>query len=269
MLTQEAARLLSLRGIDLEAAVRYRISSVVTDKDGDWIEIPYLYGTEVTNLKRRTLSGNLRVSYDARPRARFWNGDVLHDRTVDHEPIIICQDELDAIALLQCGFARVVSIPDLPDSQPKADRFDFLKDSLKMLGSDELILAVHADEHGQRLMNDLAIRVGKARCKWLTYPMSNSGETRLQDIGAVLMEHGKAGVSDCLKAARWVISDGVYMMSELPPLPEPPVYRLGFNGLDQHYGVRRGDFCVVTGIPSHGKSSLLNDIACRMVAKHK
>jgi twinkle protein len=58
-------------------------------------------------------------------------------------------------------------------------------------------------------------------------------------------------------------------MSELPPLPETPPHDSGFPGLAPHFRLRPGDLTVVTGIPGHGKTTVVNDIACRMVERHK
>jgi twinkle protein len=38
--------------------------------------------------------------------------------------------------------------------------------------------------------------------------------------------------------------------------------------LDPHYKIRLGDFGVVAGIPSMGKTSFLNDLGCRVAEKH-
>src|SRR3546814_15284083 len=47
--------------------------------------------------------------------------------------------------------------------------------------------------------------------------------------------------------------------SDLQPLPVAMPHEIGLPGLAQHYRMRLGDFCVVTGIPSHGKSTFLNE----------
>jgi twinkle protein len=57
-------------------------------------------------------------------------------------------------------------------------------------------------------------------------------------------------------------------MSELPDVPEPEALYSGIGGLAEHYRVRRGDFCVMTGIPGMGKSTFANDLACRMAWQH-
>jgi twinkle protein len=57
-------------------------------------------------------------------------------------------------------------------------------------------------------------------------------------------------------------------MSDLPPLPEAPVYEIPMAKFTARYKVRLGDLAVFTGIPSHGKSSFVNDVCCRLVEAH-
>jgi len=59
-----------------------------------------------------------------------------------------------------------------------------------------------------------------------------------------------------------VVSDGgaVYRLGDLPPADIEPAVEIGVVGLDKHYLARRGDLVVVTGIPGHGKTSLVNEI---------
>ena len=42
----------------------------------------------------------------------------------------------------------------------------------------------------------------------------------------------------------------------------------GWTGLDEHYTVKTGEMCVVTGVPSHGKSELLDALAVNLAEKH-
>ena len=68
--------------------------------------------------------------------------------------------------------------------------------------------------------------------------------------------------------AQWLKVDGVYRMSELPLLPPSLVYDIGFAAYGEHYRMRLGDFVVVTGIPSHGKTSFVQDLVCRVCLRH-
>jgi twinkle protein len=57
-------------------------------------------------------------------------------------------------------------------------------------------------------------------------------------------------------------------MEELPPLAVQPALSIGIPALDKHMKLRLGDFSVVTGIPSHGKSTFANTIAHNMAKIH-
>jgi twinkle protein len=61
---------------------------------------------------------------------------------------------------------------------------------------------------------------------------------------------------------------GLVRMSETPPIPEAVPYPIGIGGLRNHVLLRKGDFTVLTGIPGHGKTTLVTDIACRMATEH-
>jgi twinkle protein len=87
-------------------------------------------------------------------------------------------------------------------------------------------------------------------------------------LNEVWQVHGAEGVQRTLERAAWMRVEGIYRMSELPPVPTATPHRVGLPGLEPHYNIRLGDFCVITGIPSHGKSSFINEIACRMVTNH-
>jgi twinkle protein len=118
-------------------------------------------------------------------------------------------------------------------------------------------------------MHDLALRLGKFRCQWITYPKDPADpERRLKDLNEVLIAYGQPGVDKTIGRAQWMKVEGVFRMSELPPLPDAPVYDIGMPDLRNRYKMRLGDFSVWTGIPSHGKSSLVNDMVCRVVQAH-
>lgn len=191
--------------------------------------------------------------------------------------MIITEGEFDAIAAIQSGFQRTVSVPAGAPDQPvplehEGTKYDFLLQAKSLLGLDlapEIILAVHNDEKGAHLLHDLSIRLGRARCKYLTYPKDPTDPNkRLKDLNEVLMAYGERGVVETISRAQWIKVDGVYRMSDLPPLPPSTIYDIGFDKLRGHIKVRLGDFMVVTGIPSMGKTTWVNDLCCRLVQNH-
>ncbi len=262
-LTEKHAAMLDQRGLDPELASKLGIESI-EKPGGEWVGIPYWRGEQQVNTKFRTISGEKRFYQDAGAVKCFWNFDAITDPTLAEHPLIVTEGELDALAAMQAGFARVVSVPDgAPAEELGAEeggrKYSFVTEARGALsGVREIILAVDGDGPGVNLLNDLAIRLGRPRCKWVKYPKG------CKDLGDVIQGSGPEGVTAVISAAKWMAVDGIYRMSELPPVPRPQPHDVGIDGLDKHYRARPGDFVVLTGIPGHGKTTFANAIACQL-----
>ena len=265
---------LEARGLDVELAVKLGFES--ERRDGtEFLVIPCLRNGRVYRRKLRTLGAEKRFSQDGDGPIP-WNEDVLNDASLAPQPLIVTEGELDALAAIQCGYQRTISVPDGAPMESSPDPFDqkryaWVRELKPRLGREfvaEIILATDGDGPGHALMQDLAVMLGRFRCKFLTYPLAADGH-RLKDLNEVLLAYGQQGVVETINRAAFLQTDGVYRMSELPELPPSRSYTSGFALLDEHYRVRLGDFAVVTGIPSHGKSSFVNDFLCRIVEREK
>ncbi len=266
-LTEEHLKILEARGLERGLLIDLGISSLLKES-GNWVCIPYIANGLAVNHKYRTISGEKRFQQDGNARKCFWNIDCLIDPTLENEPLIITEGEFDAIAAMQAGYRRVVSVPDgAPANEigdkPDSKKYSYLDDAAEyLLSVKDIILCTDNDTPGQNLMNDLALRLGKARCKWVKYPKN------CKDLNDALKLYGVRGVTETISRSQWCQVEGVYRMGELPPVPERRAFLTGIPGLDLHYKIRAMDFCVITGIPSHGKSSFINDLACNMVESH-
>lgn len=264
---------LEVRGLDVELAVRLGLDSIRRDGT-DWLIFPCFRGGRIHRRKMRTLGAEKRFHQEGDGPIP-WNEDVLRDESMASLPLIITEGEVDALTAIQCGFVRAISVPDGAPMEASKEpfgerRYAWVKDVAPLMMRQhvpEIILAVDGDEPGHALMQDLSVMLGRSRCKFLTYPLAKDGR-RLKDLNDVLMEYGHRGVTETLNRARFIQSDGVYSMDELPELPPSVSYRAGYPLLDENYRLRLGDFCVVTGIPSHGKSVFVNDYLCRIANQH-
>jgi twinkle protein len=266
---------LDARHLDWEIASAHGLHSRVGKGGGEALVIPFLREGRVVNRKFRTLGGEKRFWQDKDGVQCFWNEDCLRDDSLTDHPLIITEGEMDALAALTAGFKRVVSVPcgapdkPVPEGSTKYSFLDDVKSLLSVERVSRIILAVDGDGPGQTLMHDLALRLGKFRCQWLTYPKDPADpDRRLKDLNEVLIAYGPPGVDKTISRAQWMKVEGVFRMSELPPVPDAPVYDIGMPDLRNRYKMRLGDFAVWTGIPSHGKSSLVNDMICRVVQAH-
>jgi twinkle protein len=269
-LSQRHEAALLARGLDAQVLAEQGLKSVERF-DGEFIAIPYIVNGRVHNHKYRTVLGAKRFEQEKGKRRVFYNHDCLSDAELSDKPLVITEGEFDALAAMSAGVRHVVSFPDgaaEPSDKPPTDRLGTLKFAwldtydrlLKPVKS--IILATDADEPGIALMNDLANKLGRARCKWAAYPDD------CKDLNDVLLKHGPEEVRRCLDEAKDVAVEGFYRLWELPPRPEPEAFHPQIPGLERHYMVRPGDFTVVSGIPGMGKSAFVTDLACRMAQKY-
>jgi twinkle protein len=267
-ISERAIEWLDARGLDAELAVKLGLESSPKGAGGpEEICFPYYVGTEAVNHKYRRLDEK-RFRQDRDAVKCFWNFNVILDQALANEPLLITEGEIDAMTAIQAGYIRSVSVPDgAPARSVEAEQsrkytyIEHAKAALKDVK--EFILVTDGDGPGQALMNDLSIRLGKARCKWVKYPKG------CKDLNETLVRYGERGVHEVIRRAEWCKVDGVYKMSELPPYPIRDRYTTGMEWLDRHYRIRMGDFCVITGVPGHGKSTFVNDLMCRTVKAHK
>jgi twinkle protein len=276
MISDQTSQWLEARAIDLELASKLGLASVRRD-GGECLVLPFKRNGETVRRKYRFIDrAEGRWNADKGGLRIVFNEDCLRDASLHPQPLIITEGELDCVAALQSGYARSISVPDgapPPGERSRDDleagaKYAWVQDIAPLLHKDqvsEIIIAADGDENGAALLQDLSMLMGRARCKFLTYPKSRKdrGRERCKDLNEVLEDWGQKGVVETISRAQWLRVDGVYRMSELPPLPpmviyEPPQHRL----LAENFKVRLGDFSVITGTPGFGKSTFINDVMC-------
>lgn len=257
---------LETRGLDPEVVTRLGVEG--SEKlGGNGVAIPYYDAGKPVGRKHRSFGEDKRFVQDTGSRQIFYNVDCLRDPALEHEALIITEGECDTWAALQSGFHRVVSVPGGAPQERIADddgkKYQFLAEHKQLLeGVREIILAVDGDGNGANLRDDLALRLGAARCKHVQYPKE------CKDLNDALLRYGVRGVQETLKRARPMPIAGYYEIDELPEPPPNPVYSTGMIGMDRHWKLRLGDLTVVTGKPGDGKSALVDEICGRMAELH-
>lgn len=265
---------LEARGLDVEVCSNLGLDSHCGG-GGEAICIPTFHHGEIVRRKYRPL--------ERKPDApKFWmdkggqnlpyNVDCLYRDDLIDKPLLITEGEFDAIAAIQSGYERTISVPNGSPGKPTADPesakadawINALSEQLSMKRVRDIIICSDGDEAGHALLQDLSVKLGKSRCRYLTYPKARNPETldrpTLKDLNEVLMVYGVKGVQATVQRAEFFHRDGVYRMGELPPVAEMPVYETGMEALNNHFKLRLGDLSVWTGVPSSGKSTFLNHI---------
>lgn len=215
---------------------------------------PYTNVDGTTAVKWRDGAKNFSQTGAARSlwRIEEWGGGDL----------IICEGELDSVSFAAAGIFAT-SVPNgAPASRVEdldSQKFSYLWDSKETLKrADRIILAVDADAPGSLLAEEIARRVGKARCWRAVYPAS------CKDANDVLVQFGADGLRNVLEdATPWPVS-GLRNVSEY----RAAAMDLYLSGMDRGVGVGIPSFdalyktnpqslTIITGIPGSGKSAFV------------
>ena len=257
MLNDQTIALLESRGISGETAARLGWNS--SSKPGFDLEIPYRRGDQVVNRKYRTLKGDKRFAQDKGGEQRLYNADVMTE--LGDFPLIITEGEMDCAIATQCGYMAV----SVPGGAPSSEIEDEHAKKYAWLAEvpDHCVVIICSDDDapGKALLHDLSLRLGRERCKWVKYPRE------CKDLNEAFVKYHQAGVDETIKRAKFVAVDGIYRMSEIPPLPNLEAVPCPISGMDECLKFRPGDFTVVTGVPSHGKSTFVNEVAAYLARR--
>jgi twinkle protein len=173
--------------------------------------------------------------------------------------LVLCETEQDAAAIRAAGRRSVRVVKSAEQLYiARQDGSSELDPTLGAFGS--FVLAYAADA-GQ-LRDDIAMRLGDIRCKWVDF-------TDDAPNPAALGEAGESLLSNALATARRMWTDEICTIDDVPEPGPQAVYETGIRGLDDH-GLRlvRPAFMPVIGPYGSGKSVLLRQLAVNLWKLH-
>lgn len=260
-LNARARSFLAARGLDPELCERLGLVSVQDRAGTEGIVFPYEREGLQVNRKFRALDQKT-FRQDKGGEQILWRYDCIADEALADEPLIITEGEFDAVATIQAGYWRTVSVPIgapalAADGEVRSGKYAAIEHAYTAMNNTKrIIIASDADGPGAAMLSDLTNLLGAARCQFVTYPRG------CKDLNDVLKAHGEDAVRECIDGARWVRVAGVYKIREMAPLPPLEVWRPDvLQPIDDLIPICPMQVSVWTGIPGHGKSSLLNAIS--------
>jgi twinkle protein len=243
------------RGIGQEVLIRNKIAC-----NGKEIMFPYFKEGKPVNVKYRTRDKKFRQETGGEK--IFYGLDDIKDE----KEVIIVEGEPDKLACEEASFKNVISVPDgAPDVNTKnyVSKFNYLENCEKELEHvEKFIIAVDDDPAGHLLAKELTRRLGPERCYTVVYPKD------CKDPNEVLSKLSIYDLVVMIEGAKPVPVSGVFDYSSIE-LANDRLYHMngreggestGWYSIDQFYTVRPGEVTVVTGIPSHGKSEVIDAI---------
>lgn len=289
LLSERMAQAFEDRGISAETAARLgvftgravrdddgKVLSVEPHGSGNIIVFPYLEHGVVVNEKYRTRkSDGARIIFQKEGGKRtFYNSDALDDPALERgdQALIITEGEIDCLTAIDCGFPLTVSVPDGSHLPPKDGRepekgdireFEFLWNNRERLKKiKRFIIAMDGDEAGRHMANELVRRLSTAKCMFITYPEG------CKDTNDVRQKYGPEAVAKMFNEAQPYPVRGVFRLDQYPEAGEITVLSTGWGTIDAHFRLFAPSLVVVTGIPSHGKSTWVNHLLVNAAERH-
>lgn len=230
---------------------------VYSDGNDTAIAFPYTRDGEIVHVKYRALEEK-----------RFWSSKnsepVFYnlDRASGASVVVICEGELDALALMTIGVDSVVSLPNgAPGPGQNADgKLACLESAESMLESaQQIIIAVDSDAPGMALSEELARRIGPAKCATVTWPSDS------KDANDVLVAHGPEALADCIANVRPVPINGIIYANDVREemwrnregRKRQGVEITVWPRFNELFRMGESQLTIVTGTPSAGKSAFV------------
>jgi twinkle protein len=252
-LSEKSRTWLHVRGITDEVLERNQITDgpewmPQTEQEENCIRFPYFKSGDAANVKFRDGNKNFKMVKDAE-RTLYGYDDIEGDT------LVWTEGEIDKLSVEVSGQVSCVSVPN-----GAADKLTFLQSCEERLKPIKThILALDNDGPGKKLEGELIRRLGPEKCKLVTWPEG------CKDANDVLVKSGKEALRECLDDAKPCPVQGIF---EVRDIAESILNlydngaeggaRVGWVSLENLYSVRPGEWTLITGIPSHGKSEVLD-----------
>lgn len=273
MLTEQAQEWLKRRGVDPDIALALGVVSQQSGGGRQELEFPRIRGTEVLGRHYRRIdldkSAENVFRQEAGSEKMCFNENALSDDRFLGQAPVLTEGEMDTLASVTAGYDRVASVPDgAPghevDIEADSSKWSYVPDLIDLLKNEtKIILAFDDDQPGKYLRTYIAARLGKARCYFVKYPPG------CKDLNDVLRRLGREAVIRCIQQAKPIRVPGVVKARDLPDVPPDVVFKTGISeDVDRCLSIVMGQLSVWTGIPGHGKSTLLDAVSIEMSRIH-
>lgn len=219
---------------------------------GRALAFPYRKDGEAYAAKFRTVAKEWRSSQGKQ--RGLYNADALASN--EDLPVVITEGEIDALSVMQAGFARAVSLPDgWTEQGNKTEALVQAEEALRR--SPYVIVAGDNDAAGESLPRAVANVLRGHDVRAVEWPEGS------KDANDVLCLLGEGALADFLNRARRIDPPGGFItaFSDLPPMSDRRVLRGGHELIDRRLAFELGAMSVATGTPGAGKSTFTTWVA--------
>lgn len=192
----------------------------------------------------------------------LWN----MNRVNTTKPLVITEGQLDAASVIEAGYLNCVSI--LKGCQGMGwieNCWDWLQQF------DSIIVFSDSDKPGVKMRNEVINRLGAMKCKYVELPreveFKDTGKmVPVKDANEILQAKGKDYLLELINTAKDLPITSVAKLSEIKELnpTEMDGFEVGVKQLDDELmKIFTGGVTLLTGLPSAGKTTFLNQVVLR------
>jgi twinkle protein len=263
-LSDQAAKWMRSRLIEQDVLNSMGVSSAMewmpqTQKEESVVCFPYYRNGKLVNIKYRDARKNFKLVKDAE--LILYNFDAIHET----KELVIVEGEIDCLSFIQSGVKNCVSVPNGAGGS-SMEYLDSCFDELLLI--EKFYIGTDNDTAGFKLREELVRRLGAERCAIVNY-----GDCK--DANEYLQKYGGYELPELIKQAQDVPVEGIVKCEDI----YDDIYDLYLHGfqpgatinvheLDQLISWVTGRLAVVTGIPGHGKSEVIDWIVVMLNLIH-
>lgn len=227
----------------------------------------FLLKGEVINTKYRTRDKKFKLISGAE--LIPYNIDSIHSSSYnegEEKYALYTEGEIDCMTWVECGFTHAVSAPN--GANANMEYLDnYIDEYFEPL--DVIYISVDNDRKGMEFRYELLRRFGSSRCRIIDYP------SPCKDINEVLVQYGREAVKECFNNYTEIKPEGVMELRDVETNLDFLFHngfqagvKIGMPTIDQYLSFRIGMLVVVTGVPTSGKTYMLNFILAKLNIIH-
>ncbi|WP_295379593.1 toprim domain-containing protein [uncultured Pseudacidovorax sp.] len=248
------------RGLTAETLAAFKVGEQLQGGKS-YAVFPYLdEAGELLNVKYRNPDEkrDMRQEKDAAPCLFGWHLIAPNARAVT-----ICEGEIDAMTLHQCG------VPALSINQGAGNHQWIEADWDKLERFSDITVCFDMDDAGQKGAHEVIRRLGIERCRLVQLPAKDANDYLLEGADGADFQHlvaeARALDPEELRSA----DDFTDQVMDLfyPPEGAPADPRLQLDRKYDFFQFRRKEYTCWTGINGHGKSLMLDQILLGLMAQ--
>lgn len=229
------------------------------NKEVNTIHFNYFRNSILTQVKYRGAQKTFKLHKGAE--LILYNIDSIKDQ----DECYWVEGEPDALAMIEAGITNVVSVPNGATKDTNNLQYiDNCIEELKHIKKHHL--GFDNDLNGRKLREDVSERLGKDKCDYIEFK-------DCKDANDCLIRYGIQGLIECAVNKIEFPLEGIFPVSAF----SNEIDDMYLNGLDRGIDLEIPNFdlrivkkyiTTITGIPGHGKSEWVDEMALRAVIKH-